>query len=98
MRSSNNDLDSFTFSRYNHFTNIYLNSIQLERESRVYRFFSEFLREFSVSVMRHRPAPNSPGMKFQTKKFKLTPLEYLKTHSLDEMHPTHRQDIGKVSK
>ena len=29
--------------------------------------------------------------------FKLTSLEHSKTQSPDEMHPTHRQDIGKVS-
>ena len=47
--------------------------------------------------MSHRPAPKSLGMEYQTKKLKLTPLEHSKTQSPDGIHPTHRQDIGKVS-
>ena len=47
--------------------------------------------------MKHRPSPKSQGMEHQTEKLKLSPLEHSKTHSPDEIHPTHRQDIGKVS-
>ena len=60
-------------------------------------FLTEFYREFFVSVMSRRPAPKSLEMEYQAKKLKLTPLEHSKTHSPDEIHPTHRQDIGKVS-
>ena len=45
--------------------------------------------------MSHRHAPDSLGMKYQTKNLKS--FEHSKTHSPDEIHPTHRQDIGKVS-
>ena len=47
--------------------------------------------------MSHRPSPKSLEMEYQMKKLTLTPLEHSKTHSPDENHPTHRQDIGKVS-
>ena len=81
-----------TFYRFSHFTNINLNPVQIERF-----FLTEFYREFFVSVMSHRPAPKSPGMEYQAKKLKLTPLEHSKPPSPDEIHPSHRQDIGKVS-
>ena len=47
--------------------------------------------------MSHRPSPKSLEIEYQTKKLKLTPLEHSKTHSPDEINPTHHQDLGKVS-
>ena len=47
--------------------------------------------------MSHRPSPKSLGMKKQTKKLKLNTLEHSKTQSTEGIHPTYRQDIGKVS-
>ena len=61
--------------------------------------------------MAHQPQPNSDNLSKLlddlkklldnhsnlSKKLKLIPLEHSKTRSPDEMHSTHRQDIGKVS-
>ena len=43
--------ESFTFSRYSHFTNIYLNPVQLESFS--YRIWQRIF----VAIITHRPSP-----------------------------------------
>ena len=93
MWSSNNEFDTLTFSRYSHRTNIY---IQFSKRDS----FWKNLRVSSVAVITHRPSPKSLDMKILKtlkKKFNMIPLEHSKTHSADEIHPTCRQDIGKVS-
>ena len=100
MWSSNTELDTFTkenftFSRYSDFTNIYLNSVQFERF-----FLTEFNREFFAAVITHRPSSKSLDIKILKnliKKSNMIPLEHSKSHFSNEIHPTHRQDIGKVS-
>ena len=99
MLSSNNELDNFStenmsFSRSSHFANIYLNQVRLQ-------FFSyRILQRIFVAIITHRPPPKSLDIKILKnliKKLKMIPWERSKTHSPVEIHPTHRQDIGKVS-
>ena len=80
-------MDIFTFSRSSHIINIYLNAVELKRF-----FLTELNREFFVSVMTHRPPPNSLDIKYSTEKLKLISLEHSEIHDSDGISST-RQDV-----